>query len=59
MSVNADEIFNKMISAAQGAFKEGWNAVEIYAPAEFKKMSVQLAEIAKNVAIYQIDNTQV
>jgi hypothetical protein len=58
MTINADDIFNKMISAAEGAFGEGWSAVKIYAPAEFKKMSVQLAEIAKNVAVYQIDNTQ-
>lgn len=58
MTLNADDIFNKMIGAAEGAFGEGWSAVKIYAPAEFKKMSVQLAEIAKNVAVYQIDNTQ-
>jgi hypothetical protein len=58
MNINADDIFNKMISAAEGAFGEGWSAVKIYAPAEFKKMSVQLAEIAKNVAVFQIDNTQ-
>lgn len=58
MSVNADDVFNKMMGAAEGAFNEGWDAVKIYAPAEFRKMSVQIAEIAKNVTIYQIDNTQ-
>ncbi len=58
MSVNADEIYNKIINAAEGAFKDGWQAVKIYAPAEFKKMSVQLAEIAENVTLYEVDNTQ-
>ena len=47
-----------MIDAAEGAFKDGWQAVKTYAPAEFKKMSVQLVEIAGNVALYEIDKTQ-
>lgn len=58
MSVNADEIYNKIINAAEGAFKDGWQAIKTYAPAEFKKMSVQLAEIAENVALYEVDNTK-
>jgi hypothetical protein len=58
MSVNADEIFSKITDAAEGAFKDGWQAVKTYAPAEFKKMSVQLAEIAENVALYEADNRQ-
>ena len=58
MSVNTDEIYNKIIDSAEGAFKEGWQAVKTYAPAEFKKMAVQLAEIAENVALYEVDNTQ-
>lgn len=58
MDINADEIYSKMIGAAEGAFKDGWGAVKTYAPAEFKKMSIQLAEIVKNVALYKVDNTQ-
>ena len=58
MSVNAEEIYTKIIDAAEGAFKDGWQAVETYAPAEFKKMAVQLAEIAENVALYETDNKQ-
>lgn len=58
MDINADEIFEKMLDAAEGAFKEGWEAVKTYAPAEFRKMSVQLIEIAENVALYEIDKTQ-
>lgn len=58
MNINADEIYNKMMSAAEDSFKDGWSAVKTYAPAEFKKMSLQLAEIAHNIALYEIDNTQ-
>ena len=58
MAVNADEIYTKIVNAAEGAFKDGWQAVKTYAPAEFRKMAVQLAEIAENVALYEIDNTK-
>lgn len=58
MSITADEIFSKITDAAEGAFKDGWQAVKTYAPAEFKKMSVQLAEIVENVALYEVDNSQ-
>lgn len=58
MSVNSDEIFSKIMDAAEGAFKEGWQIVSTFAPTEFKKMSVQLAEIVQNVTIFEIDNTQ-
>lgn len=58
MSINADEIYNKMMGAAEDSFKDGWSAVKTYAPAEFKKMSVQLAEIAHNIALYEMNNKQ-
>ena len=58
MSVSAEEIFGKISDAAEGAFKEGWAAVKDYAPAEFKKMAVELESIAKNVAAYKLDNNQ-
>lgn len=58
MSVSAEEIFKKISDAAEGAFKDGWSAVKDYAPAEFKKMAVQLESIAKNVAAYELDNSQ-
>lgn len=58
MSVNADEIYTKILNAAEGAFKDGWQAVKAYAPAEFKKMSFQLADIVENVALYEVDDTQ-
>ena len=58
MTISADEIFGKISDAAQGAFKDGWAAVKDYAPAEFKKMAVQLESIIENVAKYAIDPTQ-
>lgn len=58
MTVSAEEIFDKISNAAEDAFKEGWSAVKDYAPAEFKKMALQLESIAKNVAAYKLDNSQ-
>lgn len=58
MNVNANDIYDKIMNAAEGAFKDGWQAVKGYAPTEFNKMSIQLAEIAKNVALYELDNNQ-
>jgi len=58
MAIAADEVYSNIIDAAEGAFKDGWDAVKTYAPAEFKKMALQLVEIAENVALYEIDKTQ-
>ena len=58
MDVSADELYARISDAAEGAFQDGWQAVKTYAPAEFRKMSIQLAEIAKNVALYKIDHNQ-
>ncbi len=58
MTITADEIFAKISGAAEGAFKNGWSAVKDYAPAEFRKMAVQLESIAENVAKYEIDPNQ-
>lgn len=54
----ADDVFNKMMDAAGTAFGSGWNSVKQYAPAEFKKMALQIAEIAENVALYKADPKQ-
>jgi len=58
MSISANEIFAKIIDVAEGAFEDGWHIVKSYAPTEFKKMAIQLAEIAENIALYEKDNTQ-
>ncbi|UCV05679.1 hypothetical protein [Dechloromonas denitrificans] len=58
MAISADEIFAKISDAAEGAFKDGWAAVKGYAPAEFKKMAVQLESIAENIAQYQINSNE-
>jgi hypothetical protein len=55
MAATADKIFDKIMSAAEASFKDGWSAVQQYAPAEFRKMAVQLEEIATNVAKYKAD----
>ena len=58
MSIDTDVLYNNILAAAEGAFKDGWQAVKTYAPAEFKKMAIQLAEIAENITLYQTDETQ-
>jgi len=55
---NAEEIFEEMMDAGQNAFGAGWTAVSKYAPAEFRKMAVQIQAIAENVAKYQIDDRE-
>lgn len=55
MSVKVDELFDEMMNAGATAFGSGWSAVAKYAPAEFRKMAIQLADIAANVAAYEAD----
>jgi hypothetical protein len=52
------ELFETITNSAEGAFKDGWDAVRGYAPAEFKKMAFQLAEIVENVAAFKLDDAQ-
>ena len=56
--INVDELFNTMLNAGSNAFGDKWKEVENYAPAEFKKISEQIVEIAKNIAKYEKDNNQ-
>lgn len=58
MAINADDIFEEIMDAAEDAFKDGWDAVRQYAPAEFRKMAMQLEEIAANVAKFQVDSDE-
>jgi cell division GTPase FtsZ len=44
----ADQIFEEMMGAGKKAFGESWDAVANYAPAEFRKMAIQITEIAQN-----------
>jgi hypothetical protein len=55
MSIDANDVLKQMLGSAESAFGAGWNSVKQYAPAEFKKMAMQIAEIAENVALYKID----
>ena len=58
MGVSADQVFTNIMGSAGAAFGQGWSTVEKYAPAEFRKMAMQVAEIAENVALFQVDPTK-
>ncbi len=58
MEATADNIFGQIMTAAEPSFKEGWAAVKQYAQVEFRKMAVQLEEIAANVAKYKISEKE-
>jgi hypothetical protein len=55
MAIDTNDVLNQMMSSAESAFGTGWKSVKQYAPAEFKKMAMQITEIAENVALYKID----
>lgn len=55
MTIDANDVLNKMLNAAESAFGDGWKSVKQYAPSEFKKMAMQITEIAENVALYKND----
>lgn len=55
MPIDTNDVLKKMMDSAESAFGTGWNSVKQYAPAEFKKMALQIAEIAENVALYKAD----
>jgi len=58
MEITFDNVLNQMLESASDAFEDGWDSVKAYAPAEFKKISSQIVEIADNVAKYELDNSQ-
>ena len=58
MDISVEDIYNQIFNAAVEAFKDGWHAIKTYAPTEFRKMAVQLAEISENVALYKLDRTK-
>lgn len=58
MDITFDNVLNEILASASEAFEDGWESVKNYAPAEFKKISSQIVEIAENVAKYQLDNEQ-
>lgn len=54
----ANQIFEEMMRAGEKAFGDGWDAVANYAPTEFRKMAIQITEIAQNVAKYKLDKSE-
>lgn len=58
MEITFDNVLENMLDSASDAFEDGWESVKNYAPAEFKKISSQIVEIAENIAKYQLDDEQ-
>jgi hypothetical protein len=58
MALNVDDVFGQMMGAGAAAFSDGWAEIKGYAPGEFKKMAVQLVDIAENVAAYELDSSK-
>lgn len=57
MAIKVDDVFAKMMATAGQAFGDGWASVKNYAPTEFRKMALQLVDIADNVAKYRADRS--
>ena len=55
MKLTINNIYKTILGEANDAFGDGWDSIKNYAPIEFKKMSTQLKDIAKNIAKYAID----
>lgn len=53
MSLIVDDVWKKMLDAAAKSFGAEWQHVSKFVPAELKKLSVQLVDIAENVAKYE------
>jgi len=58
MDITFENVLEKMLQSGSDAFGDGWDSVKDYAPAEFKKISSQIVEIAENVAKYELDESQ-
>jgi len=58
MEFNFQNVYSSILSEASSAFEDGWESIKGYAPGEFKKIAIQLVEIAENVSKYEIDNNQ-
>jgi hypothetical protein len=52
------EIGVKLLEGAAISFGKDWGTIESYARTEFQKMAIQLADIADNVAQYELDNSK-
>jgi hypothetical protein len=55
MALNVDDLVQEMLAAAETAFGSEWKQVKAFVPTEFKKMGLQLADIADNVAKFEAD----
>lgn len=55
MSLDLDAVVKAMASAASASLAGDWATIKGYAPTEFRKIAIQLADIAANVALYDHD----
>jgi hypothetical protein len=55
MAIDVEDLFKTMLGAATAAFGDQWKIAKGFVPSELKKMAVQLAEIATNVAKFELD----
>ncbi len=55
MAIKVEDVLTQMLSAAKTEFGAGWDHIKAFAPAEFKKIAMQLVEIAENVGRFKLD----
>lgn len=51
-------VFDALMSEAPKAFGAAWSQVQVYLPAELRKLAVELVSIADNVAKFELDPSQ-
>lgn len=56
--MDVESVLTQMLSAGQAAFGEGWDVIKVFAPAEFRKIALQLVDIADNLAKFALDPAQ-
>jgi len=53
--IDFEKLLKEILVTAESAFGSGWDHIKTYAPAEFKKLAVQVVAIAENIVAYQKD----
>ena len=58
MNLDVEALFQKMLSVGAASFGAEWSHVRVFAPAEFKKLAIQLVDIADNVERFEADPSE-
>jgi len=58
MALNVNDLFKTMMQSAAVAFGAQWNTAKAFVPGELRKLAVQIADIAENVAKFQVDTNE-